>query len=257
MRQILAITQNTFRESVRSKVLYSMMIFAALVVLISGVFGSVTIGDQARVLKDFGLFALSVFSVSYVVLSGSLLLHKELARKTIYNILSKAVPRWQFLVGKFLGMYLTALVMLLLMALGLSVFLFLFEGVVDLKLFVAYLHLALELLVVCAAVIFFSAIVVTPMLIGLFSAGLFLAGRSASLMLYFVEDGEAPAVVTALAKLFSSLLPQFERFNVANEVVYDVAIPTSQTLYAIAYSIGYAGILLVLAHILFQRREFN
>ena len=39
-------------------------------------------------------------------------LSKELGKRTIYNLLSKPVARWQFLVGKFLGMFATLALMM-------------------------------------------------------------------------------------------------------------------------------------------------
>jgi len=81
MMKILYIGINTYRESVRSKILYSLIFFAVIVVCVSAFFGSVTIGDQVKVIKDFGLFAISLFSAAYAVISGSALLSKELSKK--------------------------------------------------------------------------------------------------------------------------------------------------------------------------------
>ena len=84
--KVMNIALNTVRETIRSKILYSLFFFLILLLAVSAFFGTVTIGDQEKVIKDFGLFALSLFSVLYAVISGSLLLAKELQRKTLYNL---------------------------------------------------------------------------------------------------------------------------------------------------------------------------
>ncbi len=256
MTSIWIIAQNTFRESVRSKVLYSLMLFALLLVSVSALFGSVTIGDQAKVVKDFGLFSLSLFCTFYVILSGSLLLFKELSRKTIYNILSRAIPRWKFLLGKYVGMLLTASVMLVIMGLGFSLFVLLFDARFDWNLLLAYYSIFLELVIICAAAIFFSSIVVTPMLIGLFTAGVFLAGRSAGFLLYFLDNETLAAPLRYLIKVFHLLLPHLDQLHVADAIVYGVTVPFEQVFFGTVYAFGYAGVLLLLAHLLFERRDF-
>lgn len=251
------IALNTYRESIRSKILYSLMFFAVLLVCISAFFGTVTIGDQVKVIKDFGLFSISLFTVAYSVISGSALLYKELSRKTVYNILARPVHRWQFLCGKYFGMLMTATVMLFLMGVGFSIFVMLFEGKFDLLLGVAYLHILFELMIVCAATIFFSALVVTPMLSGLFSFGVFLAGRSAGLLLYFINDGSVSGLLSHLLRGLYAVLPHLEMLNVNDNIVYGIAPPVKQVVLSGGYAALYGVTLLVLANLIFRSREFN
>lgn len=257
MRRVLTIAVNTYRESMRSKVLYSLLVFAILVIAASAFFGSVSIGDQIKVIKDFGLFAVSLFTVIYAVISGSILLHKELSRKTIYNVLSKPVRRCEFLLGKYLGILATATVMLVLTAVGLISFIALIEPQFSLPLILAFYHIFLELMIICAAAIFFSSIVVTPMLIGLFTFGLFLAGRSASLILYLIAEELIIGFGVPVLKGVYYILPHLEMLNISNEAVYELAVPIEQVIWSTVYALGYASILLTFATFLFNKREFN
>ena len=59
--RIYYIALNTCRESIRSRLLYSVLTFAILLVVVSALFGTVTIGDQIKVIKSFGLFGISIF----------------------------------------------------------------------------------------------------------------------------------------------------------------------------------------------------
>lgn len=258
VERIRVIAINTFRESVRSKLLYSVLFFAAMMVAISALFGSVTIGDQVKVIKDFGLFAISFFSVAYAVISGATLLHKELSRKTVYNILAKPVPRAEFLCGKYCGMLITVALMIGLMTAALLVFCFFFEQRIDWLLPQAAVFIVLQLLIVCACTIFFSAIVVTPMLSGAFAFGIFLAGRSSEYVLHLIE--RLPAEGGLLRPLLHGiywLLPHLNDMDVASQTVYGISAGAGAMGYACLYAAAYAGALLVLATLIFSRREFN
>jgi Cu-processing system permease protein len=251
------IALNTCRESLRSKLLYSVLIFAALLVIISAFFGTVTIGDQIKVIKNFGLFSISLFSVLFAVLSGAALLYKELSRKTVYNILSKSVERSEFIMGKYFGMLATVALLLTGMGAGLSLFVLLLDGKLDLLLPIACLHIFFELMIVCAAAIFFSSLVVTPMLSGMFTFGLFLAGRSCEYVLYFVRQEHVSGSTAALLQGLYWMLPHLDKLNISDLTVYGQSIPPEQTLLALIYSASYAGVLLVFATLIFDKREFN
>jgi ABC-type transport system involved in multi-copper enzyme maturation permease subunit len=257
MNAVITIALNTFRESIRSKVLYTVFFFALIVITVSAFFGTVTIGDQVKVIKDFGLFSISLFTVLYASISGAALLFKELSRKTIYNILAKPVERWEFVVGKYCGMLLTAATMLSLMGLALSVFVAAFEGRFDLLLFQGYVQMLLQLMVVCASAIFFSSIVVTPMLSGAFTFGLFLAARSTEYLLYFIREGQASGAMATILRALYAILPPLDKVEVSNQIVYGIEVPLSHTVWSAAVCFGYSGVLLVLAVIFFSRRDFN
>ena len=137
MRQVAAIALNTAREAIRNRILYSILFFAMLMVGISAVFGAASIGDQVKYMKDFSLMSVSLFGVIIAVVLGVNLLHQELGKKTIVNILSKPVARWQFLVGKFLGLFATLTLVVGCMAGGVVLAFAIFTGGVDWALVVA------------------------------------------------------------------------------------------------------------------------
>jgi len=257
MIKIVAIALTTFRESVRSKVLYSVLFFAVVMVLVSALFGTVTIGDQVRVIKDFGLMSVSLFPVAFAVIAGTSLLSKELAKKTIYNILAKPVRRSEFLWGKYFGMLATTIVMALAMGAGLSAFAWVLEGRIDDALFVGYAFSIMELIVVCAAAIFFSSIVVTPLLSGLFTFGVFLAGRSAEYVLFFIKEKSVNGPLATFLRGLYAVLPHLDLMNFSNALVYGKYPPFDYALFCLLYAMGYAGVLLILAGMIFSRREFN
>ena len=256
MTRVTAIALNTAREAIRNKILYSIVFFAVVVVGIAALFGSVSIGDRMKFVKDFSLMSISLFGVIIAVVLGVNMLNKELGKKTIYNILSKPVARWQFILGKFFGLFATLTLIIALMCAALVTFVALFEGRPDWGLVWASVTALLELMVVVAVALFFSSVVVTPTLAGLFTAAAFVAGRSSSYLQYFITD-EHPPVMRAVASALYWALPHLDRLNVNDQVVYGTQLDLGYWVAVLVYSVAYTALLLLLSAMLFSRREFT
>jgi ABC-type transport system involved in multi-copper enzyme maturation permease subunit len=251
----LAIAHNTAREALRNKVLYSIVGFALLVAAAGALFGSASIGNQAKFVKDFSLMAISLFGVVIAVTIGVSMLHQELGRRTILNILSKPVARWQFILGKFLGLVAVLACMVALMSGVLIAALGVFEGRLDWGLGAAAAMVLLELMVVVAAALFFSAVVVTPALAGMFTIAAFVAGRSSGYLGFF-QDERFGGTVRGVARGLYWVLPHLDRFNITDQVVYGDALSLTYVATAAAYGLAYTALLLLLTVGLFSRREF-
>src|SRR5262250_3694856 len=118
--QTLAIARNTFREAVRDRVLYNLILFALLLIGSAIFIGELSAGQEAKIVVDLGLSAMLLFGVFIAIFVGVGLVYKEIERRTIYAIFSKPVGRGEFLVGKYLGLCLTLLVNVAVMGVGLS-----------------------------------------------------------------------------------------------------------------------------------------
>jgi ABC-type transport system involved in multi-copper enzyme maturation permease subunit len=209
-----------------------------------------------KFIKDFCLMGISLFGVVIAIVLGVNMLAKELGKKTIFNILSKPVARWQFVVGKFWGLLATSTLLVGLMSAALIVFLFALERRLDGGLLIAAGAIVLELMMVIAVAVFFSSVVVTPTLAGMFTAGVFVAGRSSSYLQTFFSD-EYPPGAQLLARALYWLLPHLDRLNLADLVVYGHNWTVAYLLALVVYAVAYTGILLLLSVALFQRREFT
>lgn len=107
MGKIIVIALNTFKEAVRNKVLYFLLIFAVLIIGFSTVISDLSIAEPERMIKDLGLASIDFFGFLIAVFVGVYLVYNELDRKTIYTIVSKPIDRTQFLLGKFFGLLFT------------------------------------------------------------------------------------------------------------------------------------------------------
>lgn len=257
LQKIGCIAVSTFRESVRSKILYSVFFFAVIVCAAASAFGKVTIGEQGQVVQNFGLFCCSLFSLAFVVISGSLLFAKEVSRRTIFTILARPVRRFEIVAGKWLGMLITASTLVALMATALAAYVRFVFDLDPMPIFAAAYFIFTEIMIVCALVMLFSSIVVTPLLIGVFASAIFLAGRSSTYIDQFTNSGNHSAVVAVVLETFNRLLPNLELLAVSDRLSDGSALGISYYLFAFAYALGYSLLILIVSSLIFARREFN
>lgn len=256
MRRIWAIALNTSRESIRNKVLYTVMLFSVLLIGIAAAFGSVSLGDRIKFVKDFALSGLSLFGVTATVVLGVTMVYNELQRRTIYNLLSKPVGRGEFLVGKYLGLLLTLGILLASMGGATLLIIGFLEQRLDLALLPAVGGMVLEVALLAAVAVLFSSVVVTPALAGLFTVGVFLAGRSSRWLVHFQSE-EFPTTVRLAATALHKILPRLDELYVADRIVAGQTIPGSFYVWSGLYVASYVALLLLLSWAIFRRREFT
>ena len=90
-----------FRESVRDRVFYNLVLFAVLLVGASILIGQLTAGQDVKIIKDLGLAATSLFGLFIAIFVGINLVSKEVDRRSVYPLLAKPVRRSEFIVGKY------------------------------------------------------------------------------------------------------------------------------------------------------------
>src|SRR5437868_7522623 len=118
--KILTIARNAFREAVRDRVLYNLILFVLLITASAIFLGELTAGQEARVIVNLGLSTMLIFGTFISIFVGVSLVWKEIEKKTVYSIFSKPIGRGEFIVGKYLGLCLTLLVNVLVMGVGVS-----------------------------------------------------------------------------------------------------------------------------------------
>ncbi len=104
VQRIWVLGQNTFREAVRDKLLYSLLLFAALMILSSVVLAKLHLGYDERIYRDVGLSVIAMFGALIAIFIGINLVYREISQKTVYAMLAKPVRRWEFMLGKYLGL---------------------------------------------------------------------------------------------------------------------------------------------------------
>jgi ABC-type transport system involved in multi-copper enzyme maturation permease subunit len=258
LQRMTAIALNTFRESVRDRVLYNLILFVLLLVGSSIFVSDLTIADESKFTADLGLSAMLVFGALIAIFIGVGLVYKEIDRRTIYNILSKPVHRYEFIVGKYLGLCLTLLVNSAVMLAATEIaILYVNGGWVSLQkaVLAAGLLLYLELALVVAIALMFSSFT-TPLLAALFSFAVYVIGHFSADLLKMAAISESNFAWAMLTTLYY-LLPNLSNFNYINEASHGRMVPAKMVIAALTYGALYISVLLSAASVIFQKRSFK
>lgn len=254
MRAIRAIALNTFREAIRDRILYLLLVFALVMIASARVVGVLTVGDPDKIIKDIGLSAIGMFSILAAIFVGVGLVYKEIERRTIYTLITKPIHRWEFIVGKYLGLVLTLGVNMAVMTAGFYGLLLL-RGEASGRLLIAIGLMFVELLVVTALAVFFSALS-TPILSGIFTLSGYVMGHL-SWSFVLLRDRIGGGFGSVLCEICYRALPNLERFNVKPEVVHGLPLDEGRVLWAVVYGLAWSALVLVAAAIAFSRRDFQ
>jgi ABC-2 type transport system permease protein len=252
--RIWAIASNTFREAIRDRILYLLLVFALAFIAFAQILSLLTVGSEEKVIKDLGLASISLFGVLTSIFIGVSLVSKEIDRRTIYTIVAKPIHRYQFVLGKYCGLVLTLAVNTVVMT-GWFYLILLAKGFADPRLLLAVYMIFLELLLITAVAIFFSSFS-TPILSTLFALSVYLVGHL-TWSLQLLQDRLAGAAGKWICRALYLGLPNLEIFNIKGEVVHHLAVSGSLLLYATLYLAGYGSVVLSAACLIFQRKDFS
>lgn len=259
MSQIIAIAVNTFREAVRNKIFFSLVLFSIAMLLLTMAIGSASLNEEVRVMKNVGLFLISTFSVMIGVFVGVNLIYKDIERKTIYTVMPKPIFRFQFLLGKYLGLAMTMIIQVVIMGGIISAQFWMLDAEIGIELFQALWLIYIEVLVVVAIALFFSSFS-SPFLSGMLTLGIFVVGRFVDTILtgklIQADSGDFMRVVATLAKGIAKITPDLSIYDTTAYVVYDNKIAWDYVLQATNYGVSYLAVLLLLASLIFSRRDF-
>jgi ABC-type transport system involved in multi-copper enzyme maturation permease subunit len=268
VRATMAIAINVFRESVRDKVLYNLVFFAILLIGASYLLGQLTAGQDVKIIKDLGLSATLLFGVFIAVFIGIGLVSKEVERRSIYSLIAKPVHRHQVVLGKYAGLTLTLAVNVAIMAAALyAVLAFMSWGVsadvqrawdapaMDPALLKAIVLIFVELMLVTAIALFFSTFS-SPMLSAAFAFGFFIVGHFSTDLRNFDQAVDSPAAASVARGLYW-VLPNLGQFDIKAQVVHAQPVPLGYLAITIAYAALYIGMMLIIAMLVFSRRDFK
>jgi ABC-type transport system involved in multi-copper enzyme maturation permease subunit len=255
--RLSAITLNTFREAVRDRVLYNLIIFALILVASAPLFSQISIGIERLILVNVGLSSISLFGVIIAIFIGIGLVAKEIEKKTLYTILSRPVRRWEFIVGKYFGLLLTLVVNAALMTLGLYLALLATAHKLagsDARLLVAIYFIILQFFMVTAITLLFSSFS-TPIFSAIFSFSLFAIGTFADDLRNFaaISSGATKWLATAAGYV----VPNFSSLNVISQAVHDQNIAGRLIAFNTLYALLYSAAVTAAAVLVFQRRNLK
>lgn len=256
LHTVLAIAKNTFREAVRDRILYNLIVFVLLITVGAIFLGELTAGEEARVIVNLGLSATLVFGTFISIFVGVSLVWKEIEKKTVYAIFSKPVGRGEFLVGKYLGLCATLFANLAVMGLGVTLALLYVGGTRMIAgVWASVVLIFLELTIITGIAIMFSSFS-TPALSALLTFFVFIIGHfSASLVDLAKTVGSSGAVAFFTAIFY--LLPNLSHFSFITETSNAMIAPPAMIGGAALYAFIYDAVLLAVTVLIFSRRNFK
>jgi Cu-processing system permease protein len=249
---------NTFREAVRDRVLYNLVVFALLMIGAAILVGQISIGIERLVIVNLGLSAISIFGLVMAIFIGVGLVYKEMEKRTLYSLLAKPIHRWEFLVGKYAGLVLTLVINTAFMTLGLAAALFYvgrpFQRS-DGSILIAIYFILLALALVTAIALFFSCFS-SPLLSTLFTLGIYITGVFANDILNLGALTKSGFLKGATRFLYY-LVPNFHNFNSIAAAAHGEPIPFALVWQNTLYALLYIVLLLLASSAVFSRRNLK
>lgn len=250
------IARNAFREAVRDRILYNLILFVLLITASAIFLGELTAGQEARVIVNLGLSAMLVFGTFISIFVGVSLVWKEIEKRTVYSIFSKPVRRSEFIIGKYLGLCLTLLVNVAVMGAGVSLaLLYVGGGRLAGAIWPAVMLIFLELTVITAVALVFSSFS-TPALSALLTFFVFVIGHFSSSLRDLAQSMPSQAARLVFDGVYY-LLPNFAHFSFITETSSGMTPPAAMLGASAAYAVVWDIVLLTVAVVIFSRRNFK
>ena len=254
--KILSISKNTFREAVRDRVLYNLIVFVLLITACAIFLGELTAGKEARTIVNLGLSAMLFFGVFIAIFVGVGLVSKEIEKRTLYTIFSKPIGRGEFIIGKYLGLLVTLAVNIFVMGIGVSLaLLYVGGGNLAFSVWGAIILIFFELTIITAVAILFSSFS-SPALSALLTFFVFIIGHFSSSLRDFAENLGSAGAKTFFAAVYY-LLPNFSHYEFITSSAHGEFPLPKMIAGALAYAFVYVAIVLSVTILIFNRRNLK
>lgn len=270
MTRVTLVAWHVFKESVRDRVLFAIAAFAIVLVAASVLIGQITAGQDVRIIKNLGLATIELSGVLMAVFIGVGLVAREIERRSIYSLLAKPLHRWEFVLGKYLGLCGTLIVNVALMSVALFLVLLWLqmtmpEGVVraspapplDPALVKALVLIVAELVLLTAVALLVSTFSSSGVMSTVLTLGIWVVGLLSEDLRGFSNVATSP-VVAWVVQLVGTIAPAFSAFDIKAEVVNGrPPVAWGYVGMTVLYAMTYAGALVGAAVAVFSRREFT
>ena len=254
MTAIGVIALNTFRESLRDKILYNLLLFAGMLIGLSVFLADLSITEHHKIIADMGLAAINFTGVIIAIFVGISLVNKEIDRRTVYTIMARPISRTSFILGKYAGLALTLFVNVAIMLAVFLITLWLYHVPVGLAIFQAVGLIFVELLVVTAIALFFSTFS-SSTLSAILTLGMYVIGHLTSDLKSLAEKNQSEAASAIMNTLYY-LCPNLEALNIKGQAAVGIPVGPDYLVLASLYGFTYAAVLVTGACLVFQRRDF-
>lgn len=253
MSRIIAVAHNTFRESVRDKVLYVLLFFAAAAIFGSKALGWVSIGQDIKIVKNITLASISLFGVLIAIFVGTSLVYKEIDKRTLYTILSQPMHRYEFVLGKYFGLLALLAVTVVIMCAVSAVYVLLLGGTLDAAYFLAVLLIFVKLAFVTAIAILFSALT-SPILGAIIVFCLYVFGHATGVFRDLPPQFDG-TIAKGILEVAYYVVPNLSNFDIRAEAANGLPVSMEFVTFAIGYGVLYTTAILLVAILAFEDKD--
>jgi ABC-type transport system involved in multi-copper enzyme maturation permease subunit len=255
---VLAVGKVSFWEVVRDKILYNIVVVAAVLFFMGFLASKLTLGNPQRVILDLGLSSITITCSLIAVLTGARALLKEIESRTIYVALSRPITRVQFIFGKYVGISLVLVAnWALLVAAYVGILSLTGEGLSSPSINMTFAwSLVLALMqswLLASVAMFFSAFSTTSLAV-MITFGLYLLGSNISQVRFIADQSKSP-LSKMLLRSAAGVFPNFENFSLGTQVTYGLPVSPGFVGESLVYGVILILFFLLLAGACLQVKE--
>jgi ABC-type transport system involved in multi-copper enzyme maturation permease subunit len=255
MNKTFTVGKYTFLEVYRSRVMLSILFIAFGLIIVSYVASEFAYGAPSKVALDFGFALTSLSNLVMAIFIGSTLLGKEIESRTLYMILSRPISRTSFMTGKVLGLSSVLIInTLVLSTVSLIIYYFL-GGKINLLMFWAAWFLLIEAFIMMLFAVLFSLLTNNSLAI-IYTLTVWIVGHSLSAASNSLF-AKLSNFWSFILKVISCLIPDLEKINLKDFLIYEQTISLSYLMKAQIYVTIYAFALLFIISFLFKNKNLD
>lgn len=251
--RIFAVAMNTYREAIRDKVLYVLLFFAVIMIFGSKALGWISIGQDDKIVMNISLATVSVFGALIAIFVGTNLVYKEIDKRTIYTILSRPLWRYEFVLGKYLGLALLIGVVTIVMMLVTAAYVYVLGGDISATFFQAVFLIYVKLLLITALSVLMSSLT-SPILGAIIVFSTYILGHATGILMDLPPQFDGTLAESMLHFVYF-LMPNLSNFDIWAEAANGVAIAPSYLLWSVTYGAAYTSMLVLLAVLVFEGKD--
>jgi len=284
MRRIVAIASTTLTELTRQKIFYVLLIFALVLIGSSVFLARFSFQQEFQILKDISLGAMSMFSSVLAIAATARLISQDIEDRTVYTILAKPVPRFEYLLGKLFGVLLLLAISVVLMSAVFAAILYAREqtvlnetarqlsgapreqledalnqiraGGMKIDIFAGVAVIFLKACLVAALTLFVSTFATTNIFTIVVMVFVYFIGHlQATAREYWLTQESAGWIAKTFLAIVALIFPDLQAFNLTDEIIAGVAIPMALAAKAAVLGIFYISIYTLAATFVFYGKE--
>ena len=282
--RIYAITINTITELTRQKVFYVLLVFALVLIGSSIFMAQFSFQQEFQILKDVSLGAISLFTSLLAIVATARLLPQDLEDRTLYTILAKPVPRFEYVLGRIAGVLLLLAMSTVLMAAAFFMVLYMREQAVvqttlkqmasappaqvadalrtvrssafNIDILPGILIIYLKACLLAALTLFVSTFATSNIFTIVVMAFIYFIGHlQATAREYWLHEHGSGLITRIFLAVVTLLFPDLQAFNLVDDIVAGTAISLAVFAKTAVLGIFYTTIYTLLAAFVFYGKE--